>query len=120
MSDKALLNMALELIKVETEEDVFLYITDQIYADAFVIVPADQGVLIQHQYGCMACLTFEIRGWVYAWNGEAAKQVEEMLGCYPSLPSEIREATGLPVINVLDEALAELENGWYVMTNNCD
>lgn len=90
---------------------------------AFAIIPDENGDLIQHQYHCVRCWQFKIKGRVGLVPDEIGKIFERGLACgnqwLPEffdlkLPEEWR------VAEVLGEGLCKLKDGRYVATANCD
>lgn len=99
---------------------MFLFCGKGPFALAYFIVPDNEGEQIHHQYGCGACLQFEITGRVEQVPDEIAVRLASLLGCDYASPAVIKSQTGLDVAEVLDEALARLTDGRYIATHNCD
>jgi len=91
---------------------------------AFVISPDESSKeWIQHQYNCVRCFQFKIKGTVDLVPDEIGKVFEDGLGCGNQYLPEFFN-TKLPVewhvSEILGEALCKLVDGRYVATSNCD
>lgn len=100
---------------------MFLYNDKGLFARAYFITPDDNGEKIQHQYSCAGCQQFEVKGAIEIVPEPLATQVADLLSScdYPPA-SVIKLNTGLNVKYVLGEGLAELYDGRYIATENCD
>lgn len=99
---------------------MFLFCEPGLSHPAYFIIPDENGELIKHQYGCVSCLDFDIKGRIEKVPDEIANKLTTLLGCETASAEAIRLETGLDVDYVLDEALMKLKDGRYVATNNCD
>jgi hypothetical protein len=99
---------------------MFLFSDTGLHDTAYFITPDENGESIRHQYGCVGCSQFEIRGRLEKVPEDVAKKLEELLGCEYAEPAVISLQTGLEVDYVLGESLARLKDGRYVATCNCD
>lgn len=113
--------------------NAFLF-SEQEEPDAWLIVPEGHPLYytedsasavkpydIQHQYGCVGCSQFHIRGRLVPIDGTKGKAVENILSrCGNISVVLLEQALGLEVDSVLGEGLAKLRDGRYVATNNCD
>lgn len=106
---------------------MFLFCDDKLFGVAYLITPDDEGEDIQHQYGCVGCCHFEIKGKVETIEPyELADKIEDvmdglcMYGDERNVIEEFEKLTGWPVERVLGEALIKLKDGRYVAVNNCD
>jgi hypothetical protein len=119
-----------EINSARDRKNFFLYndqIEDYEHPDAYFIIPSDLGYRIYHQYGCVGCYHFEIKGFaVPVPDPYVAKLLEAALGCNCQYNSDevnleqIKSMTGIEIESIQSEALARLKNGWYVATCNCD
>jgi hypothetical protein len=89
---------------------------------AFAIIPDESADWVQHQYACVGCHQFEIKGRVELIPDEIGKIFERGLGCDQWLPEEfaLRLPDGWEVETVIGEGLCKLKDGRYVATCNCD
>lgn len=100
---------------------MFLFCDPGFYASAYFIIPDEHGERVQHQYGCICCNQFSIKGTVEVIEDEELiDKLETALGCDPWSPMAIKLATGLDVDEVLGESLMRLKDGRYVVIENCD
>jgi len=106
---------------------MFLYSDQGLFYRAYYIIPDSEGVEIQHQYGCVGCQQFTIKGRVEKVPAALAKKLDTLLShnhsgsyCTSCTPEVISLETGLEVIDVLGEGLAKLADGRYIATENCD
>lgn len=100
---------------------MFLYCDNGLHDRGYIITPDENGHLIQHQYGCVGCYQFEVKGHLEIIEDSALLDIlEEALGCDYWSPEVISLKTGLDVAEVLSEALCRLSDGRYIAINNCD
>lgn len=100
---------------------MFLYCDSGTYAGAYIITPDENGYDVQHQYGCVCCYQFQVKGTVEeVKDPDLVSDLINALGCDYFSPEAIRLATGLDVAEVLGESLMRLTDGRYVVVENCD
>lgn len=99
---------------------MFLFCDKGLHDTAYFIIPDENGDEIHHQFGCVMCDQFSIKGRLEKVPEDLAKKLEELLGCQYAEPAVITLQTGLEVDHVLGESLARLKDGRYVATCNCD
>jgi uncharacterized Fe-S cluster-containing MiaB family protein len=91
-------------------------------AKAYFMIPDETCDYVNHQYGCIMCQHFRIKGRIEPVPNELmARQLEELMSCESTATAEeITAKTGLWVEEIIDEALIKLKDGRYVATYNCD
>jgi hypothetical protein len=100
---------------------MFLYSEPGLHATAYFITPDPEGSHIQHQYGCVSCLQFEMNGKVEVVPEPLASTFAKYLGeCSYASEEALSLQTGIHVVDVLGEGLCQLEDGRYVAVCNCD
>jgi hypothetical protein len=100
---------------------MFLYSQTGLYHKAYFITPDDAGDDIHHQYGCVGCSQFEIKGRLEKVPDDLAQKFDELLArCDYAKAEVISLETGMEVDYVLGEGLLKLADGRYVATCNCD
>lgn len=100
---------------------MFLYCSPGLFAGAYFITPDENGEEVQHQYGCVCCNQFSIKGTIEEIkDSELVSNLVNVLGCDYFSPEAIKLATGLDVAEVLGESLMRLTDGRYVAVENCD
>lgn len=100
---------------------MFLFCDPGLNDEAYIIIPDDDGMPIQHQYGCVCCRQFEIKGRLeIIQDPNLIAILQEALGCDYWEPEVIKLKTGLDVEEVWAEALCKLKDGRFIAINNCD
>jgi hypothetical protein len=100
---------------------MFLYSDDGLFDQAYLIIPDEQGPLIEHQYGCVSCLHLRLHARIEVIPpGPLVDILRQGLSCDHWTADVLALKTGLPIADVLGEACARLADGRYIATENCD